>query len=78
MEKLFKYGTIDDKYSIQPQESNQLFFLPSARRNVGAAQKLSKLSLIKQKKGKRTTSHRYNLLPLLRSGPGGVQRELVV
>ena len=30
------------------------------------------------KKGKLTTSHRYNLLPLLRSGPGGVQRELVV
>lgn len=30
------------------------------------------------KKGKQSTSHRYNLLPLLRSGPGGVQRELVV
>ena len=26
MEKLFKYGTIDDKYSIQLQESNQFFF----------------------------------------------------
>ena len=31
-----------------------------------------------QKKGKLSTSHRYNLLPLLPSGPGGIQRELVV
>lgn len=31
-----------------------------------------------KKKGKLSTSHRYNLLPLLPSGPGGVQRELVV
>lgn len=30
------------------------------------------------KKGKLSTSHRYNLLPLLPSGPGGIQRELVV
>ena len=28
--------------------------------------------------GKLNISHRYNLLPLLPSGPGGVQRELVV
>jgi hypothetical protein len=28
--------------------------------------------------GKHLLSHRYNLLPLLRSHPGGVQRELVV
>ena len=28
--------------------------------------------------GKPLLSHRYNLLPLLRSHPGGVQRELVV
>ena len=28
--------------------------------------------------GKLITSHRYNLLPLLPSGPGGIQRELVV
>jgi len=28
--------------------------------------------------GKPLLSHRYNLLPLLRSRPGGVQRELVV
>lgn len=33
---------------------------------------------LKNKKGKLSTSHRYNLLPLLPSGPGGVQRELVV
>ena len=33
---------------------------------------------MKQKKGKLSTSHRYDLLPLLPSGPGGVQRELVV
>ena len=32
----------------------------------------------KQKKGKLDTSHRYDLLPLLPSGPGGIQRELVV
>ena len=31
-----------------------------------------------QKKGKLITSHRYDLLPLLRSSPGGIQRELVV
>ena len=31
-----------------------------------------------QKKGKLLASHRYNLLPLLPSGPGGIQRELVV
>ena len=30
------------------------------------------------KKGKLSTSHRYNLIPLLPSGPGGVLRELVV
>ena len=28
--------------------------------------------------GKLLASHRYNHLPLLPSGPGGVQRELVV
>ena len=32
----------------------------------------------KIKKGKLDTSHRYDLLPLLRSSPGGIQRELVV
>gem|GEM_PF-2797649 len=26
MKKLFKYDTIDERYSIQPQESNQSFF----------------------------------------------------
>lgn len=31
-----------------------------------------------QKKGKLLASHRYNLIPLLRSRPGGVLRELVV
>ena len=31
-----------------------------------------------RKKGKLITSHRYDLLPLLHSCPGGVQRELVV
>lgn len=31
-----------------------------------------------KKVGKRSVSHRYNLLPLLPSGPDGVQRELVV
>ena len=31
-----------------------------------------------RKKGKLDTSHRYNLLPLLYSYPGGVGRELVV
>ena len=33
---------------------------------------------IKTKKGKLCTSHRYNLIPLLPSDPGGVLRELVV
>ena len=31
-----------------------------------------------RKKGKLSTSHRYDLLPLLRSSPGGIWRELVV
>ena len=31
-----------------------------------------------KKKGKLGTSHRYDLLPLLPSDPGGIQRELVV
>ena len=31
-----------------------------------------------KKKGKLLISHRYNLLPLLPSGPGGIHRELVV
>ena len=35
-------------------------------------------SIINQKKGKLSTSHRYNLIPLLPSDPGGVLRELVV
>jgi len=30
------------------------------------------------KRGKRPASHRYDLLPLLPSGPDGVERELVV
>ena len=33
---------------------------------------------IGKKKGKLLTSHRYNRIPLLPSGPGGVLRELVV
>jgi len=31
-----------------------------------------------KKNGRLITSHRYNRLPLLPSGPGGVQQELVV
>lgn len=31
-----------------------------------------------RKKGKLNTSHRYDLLPLLHSYPGGIRRELVV
>ena len=34
--------------------------------------------IIIQKKGKLLISHRYNLLTLLRSRPGEIQRELVV
>ena len=37
-----------------------------------------KLDVYRRKKGKLDTSHRYDLLPLLRSSPGGIQRELVV
>ncbi|MEA4984951.1 MAG: hypothetical protein VB105_05805, partial [Paludibacter sp.] len=33
---------------------------------------------LKRQVGKHPTSHRYNQIPLLRSGPGGVQWELVV
>jgi hypothetical protein len=32
----------------------------------------------KVKMGKHLLSHRYNFLPLLRSRPGGVQKELIV
>jgi hypothetical protein len=32
----------------------------------------------RKKMGKHLLSHRYNLLPLLRSRPGGVQKELIV
>jgi hypothetical protein len=32
----------------------------------------------KVKMGKQLLSHRYNFLPLLRSRPGGVQKELIV
>ncbi len=34
--------------------------------------------LKKIKMGKQPLSHRYNFLPLLRSHPGGVQKELIV
>ena len=36
------------------------------------------VALIKLKKGKLLTSHRYNRIPLLNSLPGGVLQELVV
>jgi hypothetical protein len=36
------------------------------------------LFLKKIKMGKQLLSHRYNFLPLLRSRPGGVQKELIV
>lgn len=36
------------------------------------------VSIWKWEKGKLSTSHRCDLLPLLPSGPGGIQRELVV
>ncbi len=39
---------------------------------------LHKESNVTKKKGKLLISHRYNRLPLLPSGPGGVQQELVV
>ena len=34
--------------------------------------------MVAKKRGKLLASHRYNHLPLLPSGPGGVQQELVV
>ena len=37
-----------------------------------------KLDVYRRKKGKLDTSHRYDLLPLLRSSPGGILRGLVV
>jgi len=33
---------------------------------------------VQKKVGKLLISHRYNYLPLLPSGPGGVQQELIV
>jgi hypothetical protein len=39
---------------------------------------LSAKTVCKVKKMANRTSHRYNRLPLLPSGPGGVQQELVV
>jgi len=36
------------------------------------------VGFLKINKGKLLISHRYNLLPLLHSCPGGVHRELVV
>ena len=36
------------------------------------------VNYLKKKRGKLLASHRYNCLPLLPSGPGGVQQELVV
>jgi len=36
------------------------------------------MSILRIKKGKLPTSHRYDRLPLLRSRPGGIQQELVV
>ena len=41
-------------------------------------QLLFHLEYAQKKMGKLSISHRYNLLPLLLSGPGGIQRELVV
>ena len=39
---------------------------------------MMKRLMIEKIRGKRSASHRYNLLPLLPSGPDGVERELVV
>ncbi len=36
------------------------------------------MNYVDKKAGKLLTSHRYNRLPLLPSGSGGVQQELVV
>ena len=57
--------------------------LPISSRTEFAILLIQKVSIEKrvswlQKKGKLNTSHRYNLLLLLPSGPGRVQRELVV
>jgi len=50
----------------------------TAPTKMTATAKTTKIMKTAQKKGKQSTSHRYNLVPLLRSRPGGVRRELVV
>ena len=48
------------------------------RKNDGLISVLSNRKGIKTKVGKRFLSRRYNLVPLLRSRPGGIPRELAV
>jgi hypothetical protein len=50
----------------------------SALSEIRVARDHGKLRVWNKKRGKFITSHRYNRLPLLPSGSGGVQQELVV
>lgn len=49
-----------------------------SRKNIRLIYNLKRKRLFEKKVGKLLLSHRYNLLPLLCSHPGGVQKELVV
>ena len=51
---------------------------PAVNNRITLTDRSGLFCIIIRKKGKLDTSHRYNLLPLLRSSPGGIQRELVV
>ena len=43
-----------------------------------APERMGRVDVWAQKKGKLDISHRYNRIPLLPSGPGGILQELVV
>ena len=62
------------KWFTSPQNTDEEYRWEQYSRETGQKRK----GYAKKKKGKLNTSHRYNHLPLLPSGPGGVQWELVV
>ena len=68
------------KRMISRQTNSRTPQLPSGNEDVREEdnEESADLKVFERKKGKLNTSHRYNLLPLLPSGPGGIQRELVV
>ena len=61
-------------FTSPPKKTDEEYRWEQYSRGTGQKEKY----MLKKKKGKLNTSHRYNHLPLLPSGPGGVQWELVV